>query len=68
MQRNSMLEGPGRKELGGGSETDKEEPRGGGIGEGWIGCFKLTDANYYIRDGQRTRSYCIVQGPMFSIL
>lgn len=39
MQRNSMLEGPGRKELGV-SETDKEDPGGGGAGEGGTGCFR----------------------------
>ena len=39
--------------------------------EGWerrIGSLGLTEANYYIYDGQTTRSYCIAQAAIFSIL
>ena len=41
---------------------------GGGVREGRIGGLGLADTNYYIQDGQTTRSYCIARGTIFSIL
>ena len=38
--------------------TDLWLPRRG-LGEGWIGSLGLADTNYYIKDRQTTRSYCI---------
>ena len=41
---------------------------GGGLGEGWTGSLGLADANYSIKNGQTTMSYCIPQGTIFSVL
>ena len=37
-------------------------------GEGWAGSLELADANYYIRNGQTTRSCCIGQRTIITIL
>ena len=56
------------------TETDSHTQRTGwlpkrrGMVEGWIGSLGLADANYYIQNGQTTRSYCIAQGTIFNIL
>ena len=41
--------------------TDLWLPRSRGVrmGKAWIGSLRLADTNYYIKNGQRTRSYCI---------
>ena len=38
------------------------------VGEGWIRSLELVDANYYVWNGQITRSYSIAQGTIFNIL
>ena len=40
---------------------------GGGVGERWTGNLGLADANYYVYNGQTTRSYGIVQRTVFRI-
>ena len=40
----------------------------GSSGKGWIGSLGLADANYYVENGQTTRSYCIGQGTISNIL
>ena len=40
----------------------------GESGEGWIGSLGLAGANYYIYNGQTTRSYWTAQGIVFNIL
>ena len=42
--------------------------KGEGVGGGVIGSLGLADANYYIENGETTRSYCIVQGTIFNSL
>ena len=41
---------------------------GEAVGEGEIGNLGLADANYYIQNGQTTRSYYIAQGTIFNTL
>ena len=41
---------------------------GGDGKEGWIRSLGLADANYYIQNGYKTRSYCIAHGTIFNIL
>ena len=41
---------------------------GEGEGVGWTGCWGLVDANSYIQNGQATRSCCIAQGTLSSLL
>ena len=48
--------------------TDLWLPKGKGSGGGKNWEFGLAEANYYIENGQTTRSYCIAQGTLFSIL
>ena len=40
----------------------------GGNEEAWGGTLGLADENYYIKNGQTTRSYYIPQGTVFNIL
>ena len=37
-------------------------------GRNGLGSLELADANYYIQNGETTRSYCIEQGTIFNIL
>ena len=41
---------------------------GDGLGEGWIGSLGLADANYYIENGLKRRSYCIAHLTIYNIL
>ena len=45
-------------------------PKGGEVGEGWIGSLGLADTNDYIQNGttKSTRLYRTVQGTTFNIL
>ena len=43
-------------------------PRGNEVGEGRTGSLGLADVNYYIWDGETTRSCCITQGAILTIL
>ena len=36
-------------------------------GKGWTGSLGLVDANYYIENGETTRSYCIAQEPISNL-
>ena len=38
------------------------------IGEERIGSSRLADANYYIQDGLKKKSYCLAQGTIFKVL
>ena len=38
------------------------------MGKAWIRSLRLAGTNYYIKNGQRTRSYCTAQGTIFNIL
>ena len=40
---------------------------GGGVGKGWTGNLGLADENYYVYNGQTTRSYGIGQQTIFRI-
>ena len=48
-------------------QTHGEQTCGGGI-EGFYEEFGIVDANHYIQNGLTTRSCCIEQGTIFSIL
>ena len=39
------------------------------VGQGGVAwSLGLIDANYYMQNGWRTRSYCVAQGTVFNIL
>ena len=51
------------------TQTQKTQfPWGRGMGKGMMGNFGLADANYYIQNGLKTRSYYIAQEIIFTIL
>ena len=51
------------------TETDSQRVQTcgcqGGGREGWTGSLVLANANYYIQNGNTTRSYCISQGTIY---
>ena len=50
------------------SKVRKYSRLGRGEGEGWTGSLGLVDANYYIWNGQTTRSYCTAQSTQYPVI